>query len=192
MKYTWSTLCGTALCLTAMWVSAAVARGAEKEIKVKPGEFVIDHPTLINLGFEWVIQGDDNRNAKVEVSYRKQGEAQWSRVCLFCGCRANGSIRTRAYLTWSLPTCLQAAFWIWNRIRPMKPDLSCRIRTVSSGKAVRRDEDREVRTRPEPKPSAGGQGLSRLSHRTIRAPRSSRLSTRSCALITITAAAAIP
>ena len=42
-----------------------------------PGAFVIDHPTLINLGFEWVIEGDDNRNAQVEVSYRKQGETQW-------------------------------------------------------------------------------------------------------------------
>src|SRR6185295_16942492 len=45
--------------------------------KVKPGEFLIDHPTLINLGFEWLIQGDDNRNARVDVSYRKQGETQW-------------------------------------------------------------------------------------------------------------------
>src|SRR5882757_2681664 len=44
---------------------------------VKAGELVIDPPTLINLGFEWVIQGDDNRNAKVEVSYRRKGEAAW-------------------------------------------------------------------------------------------------------------------
>jgi hypothetical protein len=25
-------------------------------VKVTPGELVVDHPTLINLGFEWVIQ----------------------------------------------------------------------------------------------------------------------------------------
>ena len=42
-----------------------------------PGELVVDPPTLINLGFEWMIEGDDNRSAKVEVSYRRQGEAQW-------------------------------------------------------------------------------------------------------------------
>ena len=53
------------------------AFAATGESRVKPGEFVIDHPTLINLGFEWVIEGDDNRNAQVEVSYRKQGDAQW-------------------------------------------------------------------------------------------------------------------
>ncbi|MGH9239302.1 MAG: hypothetical protein ACRD3G_14775 [Vicinamibacterales bacterium] len=41
------------------------------------GELLIEPPTLINLGFEWFIQGDDNRNASVAVSYRKQGDAAW-------------------------------------------------------------------------------------------------------------------
>ena len=63
------------ICTVALFLLSASA--AENENKVKPGEFIIDHPTLINLGFEWLIQGDDNRNAQVEVSYRKQGEAQW-------------------------------------------------------------------------------------------------------------------
>src|SRR5882762_8215730 len=45
--------------------------------KVAAGELVIDPPTLINLGFEWLIQGDDNRNAKVEVSYRRKGDTGW-------------------------------------------------------------------------------------------------------------------
>jgi hypothetical protein len=44
---------------------------------VTAGEFIVDPPTLINLGFEWFIQGDDNRNASVEVSYRKQGASEW-------------------------------------------------------------------------------------------------------------------
>ena len=44
---------------------------------VTPGEFVIEHPTLINLGFEWHIDGDANRNASVDVSFRKQGETAW-------------------------------------------------------------------------------------------------------------------
>src|SRR5215471_15762596 len=70
--WTWA----VTLCLTTL-LSSGIAAAPDKEVKVKPGEFVIDPPTLINLGFEWVIQGDDNRNAKVEVSYRKQGQAQW-------------------------------------------------------------------------------------------------------------------
>ena len=47
---------------------------------VTPGEFIVDPPTLINLGFEWMIGGDDNRNAAVEVSYRKKGDTQWKRA----------------------------------------------------------------------------------------------------------------
>jgi hypothetical protein len=52
-----------------------------KEVKaVTSGEFIIDPPTLINLGFEWMIEGDDNRNASVEVSYRKKGDSQWKQA----------------------------------------------------------------------------------------------------------------
>ncbi len=45
---------------------------------VAPGELLVEPPTLINLGFEWSIAGDDNRNAAVEVAYRRQGETEWS------------------------------------------------------------------------------------------------------------------
>ena len=41
---------------------------------VAPGEFIVEPATLINLGFEWKIQGDGNRNATVAVQYRKQGQ----------------------------------------------------------------------------------------------------------------------
>jgi len=69
-------------CLGVLLLLACLCLGdrpfaATSEPQVKPGDFVIDHPTLINLGFEWVIQGDDNRNAQVEVSYRRQGESAW-------------------------------------------------------------------------------------------------------------------
>jgi len=53
-------------------VTAAPAGSA-----VTAGEFLVDPPTLINLGFEWFVQGDDNRNASVDVSYRKQGATDW-------------------------------------------------------------------------------------------------------------------
>src|SRR4029453_6390478 len=41
------------------------------------GEFISEPATLVSLGFEWRIDGDDNRNARVDVSYRKQGEQAW-------------------------------------------------------------------------------------------------------------------
>ena len=41
------------------------------------GDFVVEPSTLISLGFEWHIAGDDNRNATVAVSYRRKGERAW-------------------------------------------------------------------------------------------------------------------
>ena len=44
---------------------------------VAPGEPVVEEPTFLCLGFEWPASGDDNRNASVTVSYRRQGGAEW-------------------------------------------------------------------------------------------------------------------
>jgi hypothetical protein len=49
-----------------------------RDNRTTTGEFIVDPPTLSNLGFEWFIQGDDNRNASVTVAYRRQGSAQWA------------------------------------------------------------------------------------------------------------------
>src|SRR4051812_26928313 len=38
------------------------------------GRFTVEHPTLENLGFEWAITGDANRNASVSVEFRRAGE----------------------------------------------------------------------------------------------------------------------
>jgi hypothetical protein len=45
--------------------------------KTTVGELITEPPTLVSLGFEWRIDGDDNRNAQVTVSYRKAGEQTW-------------------------------------------------------------------------------------------------------------------
>ncbi|MCW9708553.1 hypothetical protein [Fodinibius salsisoli] len=45
---------------------------------VHSGEFIVEPPTLENLGFEWKIDGDDNRNAEVLVEYRAAGsDSDW-------------------------------------------------------------------------------------------------------------------
>ncbi|HNR05748.1 MAG TPA: hypothetical protein PKM27_00455 [Saprospiraceae bacterium] len=40
-------------------------------------QFEVEPPTLVCAGFEWSIAGDKNRNASVEVSYRKKGDQDW-------------------------------------------------------------------------------------------------------------------
>ena len=55
----------------------AAAYPCRSQTQTTAGDFWAEPPTLVSLGFEWRIGGDDNRNAAVEVKYRKQGEAQW-------------------------------------------------------------------------------------------------------------------
>lgn len=64
--------------LSGLLLLAVVSFGMQSgKNAVVPGEFIVEPPTLINLGFEWKIQGDDNRNATVAVQYRKQGQSEW-------------------------------------------------------------------------------------------------------------------
>lgn len=69
----------TALVLTATPCVAQTPASAATAAtpRVTPGELLVAPPTLINLGFEWRIDGDDNRNASVEVSFRKAGDSAW-------------------------------------------------------------------------------------------------------------------
>src|SRR4051812_9814356 len=66
--------------LLALVLCAIVHPAFAAENKITAGEFVIDPPTLINLGFEWFVEGDDNRNAAVEVRYRKAGDTAWKQA----------------------------------------------------------------------------------------------------------------
>ncbi len=45
---------------------------------IRAGRFLMDPPTLENLGFRWYVTGDTNRNATVAVNYREKGDADWS------------------------------------------------------------------------------------------------------------------
>ena len=55
----------------------ASAVSAQNSNAVTAGEFIVEPATIHNLGFEWKISGDDNRNATVSVQYRKVGETNW-------------------------------------------------------------------------------------------------------------------
>src|ERR1700759_1452790 len=67
-----------ALGIGAAWAQPAPAAKPAKAVhSIKAGEVIVDPPTLINLGFEWFVSGDDSHNAKVAVSYRKKGDTEW-------------------------------------------------------------------------------------------------------------------
>jgi hypothetical protein len=133
----------------------SVAVAAEQN-DVRPGEFLIDPPTLINLGFEWFIDGDDNRNAAVEVSYRKMGEREWKRALPML--RLQGEhINNGALLDVVVPNMFAGS------ILDLEPDTAYEAQFVlSDPDGVRGGESRKVvtvRTRAEPKPFANGRVL---------------------------------
>ena len=64
-------------CLRILCLLPVLAVPALPQMSTAPGDFTIEPPTLLSLGFEWRITGDDNRNARVDVTYRKRGERQW-------------------------------------------------------------------------------------------------------------------
>jgi len=136
-------------------VMTVVAGQARAEDKVTPGELVVDHPTLINLGFEWLVQGDDNRNAQVAVSYRRQGESQWKQALPLL--RLQGE-RIYQQNSWDLVSPNMFA----GSILDLEPDTAYEARFVLSdpdgiaGPASAATKTVTVRTRPEPKPYAGG------------------------------------
>jgi hypothetical protein len=65
--------------LLALAATTAAAQAPERGGRdaVSAGELIVEPPTLINLGFEWWIDGDDNRNAAVSVSFRERGQSEW-------------------------------------------------------------------------------------------------------------------
>ena len=53
--------------------------GSAVNLKTQTGEFIVEPPTLICAGFEWMIQGDGNRNATVSVAFRKKDTEIWQK-----------------------------------------------------------------------------------------------------------------
>ena len=139
----------TLLVVLALLTATPAARAANG---VTPGQFVIEPATLICLGFEWDISGDDNRNATVEVSYRASGQTVWSDGMPLL--RMGGERIMRAPYT--VPDRFAGS------ILDLQPDTEYEVRLTMrdpdgvSGTPVR---NVKVRTRAEPKAAAGGRTI---------------------------------
>jgi len=136
-------------CTLAVW---PVTLNSAETNPVVAGEFLIDPPTLINLGFEWFIDGDANRNAIVEVSYRTVGESRWHDALPLL--RLNGEhIKQGQQLDVVVPNMFAGS------ILDLEPDTNYEARFVMKDPDGVRGESRKtvtVRTRPEPMPATGG------------------------------------
>jgi hypothetical protein len=142
--------------LTGLFASAGVAR-AQAQNEVEPGDFLVENPTLINLGFEWFIKGDDNRNAKVEVSYRKRGGTTWTEGLPLLRLQGERIYQSQGVFDVVSPNMFAGS------ILDLDPGIDYETRFVLSdpdgvdgqnGTSFTRTET--VRTRSEPKPFEGG------------------------------------
>jgi hypothetical protein len=122
---------------------------------VKPYKFVVEPPTLISLGFEWYIGGDDNHNATVDVSYRKVGNDTWKEALPLLRIKNEQCIfsffdNSVDYVTPNL---------FAGSIFDLEPDTEYQCRFVMNdpdGTAGNTEEIIKVRTRAEPKSYAAG------------------------------------
>jgi len=66
------------LLATPLLVCLALPSSTKGANASKPvGDPHLERPTLRSLGVYWIIQGDDNQNAQVQVEYRKEGSSPW-------------------------------------------------------------------------------------------------------------------
>jgi hypothetical protein len=140
-------------CLSILLGSIGSAQQAPSAT-VTPGEFIVEPPTLINLGFEWLVDGDANRNAKVDVSYRKVGDAVWKIGMPLL--RLQGERVTQPNVF-----ALVSPNMFAGSILDLEADTAYEARFVMtdpdgvSGPAANATKTVTVRTRPEPMPWKG-------------------------------------
>jgi hypothetical protein len=114
-------------------------------------EFIAEPPTLVSLGFEWRIDGDDNRNATVAVFYRKKGEQPWREGLPFL--RIGHERINENALQYLTPNGFAGSLF---DLEPAT-DYECRfVMSDPDGTSGKTEQLVTVRTRAEPKPAAGG------------------------------------
>ncbi|MSU66254.1 MAG: hypothetical protein EXS38_09180 [Opitutus sp.] len=120
------------------------------------GRFHVERPTLLNLGFEWPIRGDANRNATVTVQYRAVGESAWRQALPLVRIGGERVFRTREHLEYTVPHAFAGS------ILNLNPgtEYECQFQLVDpDGASGETAHTVKVRTRTEPQASTEGRTL---------------------------------
>jgi hypothetical protein len=145
--------------LFALVLAAFVPTSSWAQTNTVPGEFTVDPPTLVSLGFAWNITGDDNRNARVDVTYRKKGQPQWRQALPMLRLQhervSGGTPRegARAFYSFIAPNMFAGS------ILNLEPGTEYECRFVLSdpdGVKGKSEKTVTVRTRQEPMPASDG------------------------------------
>lgn len=130
--------------------------GVDAENGTLAGKFVVEHPTLLNLGFEWGISGDANRNATVAVQFRAVGESGWRQALPLVRIGGENVYRRRENLDYTVPDGFAGS------ILNLQPgtEYECRFQlTDPDGTKGETAHTIKVKTRSEPQPFKEGRKL---------------------------------
>ena len=130
--------------------------GADAENGTLAGKFVVEHPTLLNLGFEWQIRGDKNRNATVTVQFRKVGESSWRQALPLVRIGGENVFRRQEHLDYTVPDGFAGS------ILNLKAgtEYECQFLLADpDGTSGEVTHTVRVKTRSEPQPSKEGRTL---------------------------------
>lgn len=120
------------------------------------GRFHVEHPTLLNLGFEWSIRGDANRNASVAVEFRVLGETAWRQALPLLRIGGERVYRQRENLDYTVPDGFAGS------ILNLKPgaEYECQFEITDPDGAIGQTKHTvRVKTRSEPQASQHGSTL---------------------------------
>ncbi len=122
---------------------------------VVPGEFVVEPSTFTNLGFEWYISGDENRNATVSSEYRISGTREWKEAFSLLRIGGESVGREAEHLDYTVPQMFAGS------ILDLSPgtEYECRFTMKDIDNNVRETRTVKVATRTEPKAAEGGRIL---------------------------------
>lgn len=144
----------TKFMLPALFLIGVAAANAQNPTEA--GRFTVEHPTLHNLGFEWAIKGDANRNASVSVEFRRVGESAWRKALPLVRVGGERIFRDREGLSYIVPDGFAGS--IFN----LEPGTEYEARfelTDPDGVSGQKSQTAKVTTRTEPKPYAAGRTL---------------------------------
>ena len=130
--------------------------GAEPKNQTRTENFVVEHPTLHNLGFEWGIHGDANRNASVRVDFREIGDEGWRPALPLVRIGGERIFRERENLDYRVPDGFAGS------ILNLKSGTEYECRFLLSdpdGASGLTGHTIRVKTRSEPQPSKEGRTL---------------------------------
>ena len=132
-----------------------LAAALQVQNATEAGRFHVEHPTLLNLGFEWAITGDANRNATVSVQFRAVGESAWRNALPLVRIGGENIYRRRENLDYTVPDGFAGS------ILNLKPgtEYECRFQLTDPDGATGQTTHRQGQDAHRAQPSREGRTL---------------------------------